>query len=486
MVTKSLLVTAVVVLVAAGAVGAYLAFTPTGPCLPNRASETTTSGLKVSAFGAVTEYALPGSSVWANGIMAAPDGSVWFGEQGVPGVARLVPGSDTLVQYKWACYGAPQNGGPVSDVWNLVSWNGRVWAADGNANRLVGLDPNDGSLTYVNTTSAKFPYLLATAPDGSLWFTSLTSPAMLGRLSPTLGLTVYAVSGLGGEEPIQVQFVNSTYAYMVALNPYADNDSGLYSFDPQVAGGAVAVTKLGAGFQLLFAQALSVGDGRVWIAQHYPSSVVSYDPTTGGWTTYPTSRVSFENTTLPYFIGVQGGMVWFNEHEGNRIAMLNPSSGTLTEYSESDPPAASYNGIQNDLTIATTPAGVWFTSATSNYVGFVNSDLPKNFTISARGADAASVAPGGKVTEGFEVTGSWTVPLSVQVSDSETITAAPENVMLTPSAASIPPSAGIRGPAIFTVSMEVSPSIKPGRYTVAVTVTDGLLSQTAYVFLTVT
>jgi streptogramin lyase len=456
-----------------------------GPCRPDRATQTTTQLGPPSTFGAVTEYNLPGTSPWANGITVAGDGAVWFGEQGLPGVAHLDPRTGILVEYRWPCYPSSKNGGPVSSIWGIAIWNGRVWAADGDSNRLVGLDPGDESTTYLNTSSAKFPYLLAPANDGSLWFTALTSPATLGRLGQDLGVTVYSVAGLGHQEPIQVQLVNSSYAYLVALNPYNSSDSGLYSFNPRPTGSVISASRVGGDFKLLFPQSLSVSGGSVWVAQHLPSNVLGYDVSAGEWTVYPTSTVSYESSTLPYFIQVNGTVVWFNEHYANRMALLDPKAGILTEYSESNPPVSNATHIQNDLTIAATQAGAWFTSTSGNYVGFV-SLKPPNFSISPVGSNRETLPPGGSFRATFRVTGNWSVPLSVRVSDSEVLTSVPKLISITATPSNLPShECGSCTPVDFVVSVNASSSLQPGRYTLAVTVTEGLVYQTAYLFLTV-
>jgi streptogramin lyase len=462
---------------------AVYAFYLRGPCNPTLATQSTYPGLSKRTFGSVTQYELPNSTRYANAITVAGDGSVWFGEQGAPGVGHLVPGSGSLTEYRWPCYPTPKNGGVVASVWGITVWNGKVWAADGDNNRLVGLDPSSGATTYVNTTSAIFPYLLAPSPDGSLWFTALSSPAKLGRLGSDLHLSIYQVPGLGHEYPIQVAFVNSSFGYMVALDPYHANDSGLYSFNPSVTAGGIAVQRVGGSFKLFYPQGLFVSGSTIWVSQHFPSNIVAFDTRSGVWTVYPTSTISYQTTTLPYFVEVSGGNVWFNEHYANRIALLDPAAGTLTEYSESDPAATGASGIQNDLTIATASNGAWFTSTSGNYIGFVDGTSAPDFTMTGVGSNEATLGPSSSATWELRVDGTWSAPLSVQVSDSENYTSIPSLISIQADRSTIPAGSG---PATLTVTVSPKAGILPGRYTVAVTVTGGLLLQTAYLFVTVT
>ena len=475
----------VVVIVVVAGFAVYGLVVLQAPCQPGRSSQSTSTLPGPTVFGPVTEYRLPNGPKWANGVAAAPDGSVWFGEQATPGLAHFDPASRTLTEYTWPCYQTTKTGGPVASIWGVTIWNGRVWAADGDSNRLVGLDPGDGSTVYVNTSSAKFPYLLAQAPEGSLWFSALSSPARLGKLGPDQSLTVYSISGLGSKEPIQIQFANSTVAYLVALNPSNATDSGLYWFNPVGINSTITATRIGGGFSLFYPQALSVSGSSVWVAQHLPSNVLRFDAPSGNWTVYPTSTVSYERYTLPYFIQSQGTRVWFNEHYGNKIAMVDPAQGTLTEYSEANPPISNSSEIQNDLTFAATPTGAWFTSTTADYVGFVNASGP-SFSVAAHGSNRMSLALGGTLNASLTVSGSWRTPLSIRFSDSEELSSVPKLISITTSNSSVPARECGGCSAVGIVLKITAPSsLLPGQYTVAVTVSDGLVDQTAYIFLTV-
>src|ERR1700730_16596617 len=83
-----------------------------------------------TSFGGVTEYALPSPLRDPNAPTVAPDGSVWFAEQSVAGLAHFYPANRTLVEYAWPySYPAPQSSGGIcgekTDVWGVVLWNGK-------------------------------------------------------------------------------------------------------------------------------------------------------------------------------------------------------------------------------------------------------------------------------------------------------------------------------------------------------------------------
>src|SRR5438477_12140965 len=105
-----------------------------------------------TTFGGVSEFALPSPDREANAPTVAPDGSVWFAEQSVAGIAHFYPGNRTLVEYEWP-YSYPEatsSGtlcGDKTYVWGLALWNGKVWASDMTDNQLVALNLSTGQFS---------------------------------------------------------------------------------------------------------------------------------------------------------------------------------------------------------------------------------------------------------------------------------------------------------------------------------------------------
>jgi len=82
----------------------------------------------------------------------------------------------------------------------------------------------------------------------------------------------------------------------------------------------------------------------------------------------------------------------------------------------------------------------------------------------------------------YQVGGKWEKSLRVTVSDSEGYSSVPDLITIRPSITDIPPGAG---PVSLAVNLSLNGDLSPGLHTVAVTVSDGLVSQTAYLFVTV-
>jgi streptogramin lyase len=445
-----------------------------------------------SQFGAVTEYLLPGADRYPNAITNASDGSVWFAEDELPGVGHLFPNNGTVVEYAWPNYPSPKPPDCLFSVTvsGIALWQGRVWGADEYGNAIVGVSPTGGSTVSLNTSAkADYPYWLALGPDGNLWFTSDNTPAELGRIFPNMTMQVINLEGAGQDEPLTLDFVNSTLAYISTVNTsdYAGTPdcicSGhIYSFDPAAVSANMNPSVVGPELNLTLPTGATYLGGGVWVPQHDSSNLMRYDIATGTWTAYPTSTVPYTLVTLPLQTDASDGQVWFNEHYANKIGAIDPSANTLTEYSESNPPASNYSQIQNDVSIDAVAGGAWFTSLTGNYVGFANGNYNPGWRVAVAGADSATVAPGGNASFTVGITGSWPSPLGVSVSDSENLTAVPRLIRIVPSVNPVP-----SGTTAYSLGVEVAVDhrVPPGVYTVVVTLTGSLTQESAYFFVRV-
>ncbi len=495
MASKAALGAIVVIAVVLGASFAYYEFhapPAQAPCQAVKNGTTPHSQTTKVSWGGVTEYGLAGQDRWPGAVTVAPDGSVWFAEQEIPGVAHLFPGNGTVVEYPWPGYHTPQPPDcvPSVSVSGMALWGGRVWAADEFANLLLGVNPADGSVVKINTTGvAEYPYWLAVGPDGALWFTSDNLPARLGRVLPDLTLSVVNLEGLGSDEPLDLDFVNSSLAFISTVNLSTNStthgcvcNGHVYSFDPSRTGPTMTPQVVGGGYELQLPTSAAFSGGRIWVAQHGASSVAAFNFTSGAWTAYPTSLASFLDTTLPLEVQAGDGGVWFNEHYANKVAFLDPGKGVLTEYSESRIPITNYSGIQNDLAIAASDGGAWFTSLSGNYVGFVDGSYDLGFTLAPPAPRPVEIYPGGNVSFTIQVSGKWDSAMSVSVSDSENAQSNPKLISIVPGTTQIPPGTSYT----LAVKVAVSPTPPPsGEYTLAVTVTEGSVQRTAYLFVVV-
>ena len=478
---KGVAVVGVLVVIAVAAFGAYQTFMEPGGCTLHTLSTPSRYQAQKITFGGIAEYCLAGPSRWANAVAVAQDGSVWFGESSVPGVAHLF-GNGTVVEFPWPQgAGRVLNGSYKTGIWGVAIWQGWVWGTDFDGSSIIGVDPATGATRALDLPPSSFPYGLTVGPDDGLWFTTFSKVPYIGRVAPNFSVSLHTLTSPPKQYAFEVQFSPSGLGYYVGLDPFNSTDTGLYSFDPG-SPGRINATLLGAGTTLFQLDSLSVGEGTIWAAQHYTSNIAGYSVAEGGWTFWPTSRVNYSSVTLPYFVRAQGHTVWFNEHYANRVARLDPAAGTLTELSESNPPVADVNDIQNDLTIATAEGGLWFTSATGNYLGFVDGSYSQGFGILPVGGNHITISPGGSSSLDAVLSGSWPKGLHISVSDNENKESTPVLVTIVPEKTGL--SAG-SGPRTLRFDFRAGSSASPGEYIAALTVSDGLVFQSAYVYITV-
>jgi streptogramin lyase len=422
-------------------------------------------------FNGVTKFRLPDDE-FPNGITVALDGSVWFGEQNVPGIGHLFE-NGTLVQYAWPINYSPS----TTAIWGVAQWNGRIWASDALGAQIISLDPTTATVYAIKLSNPNaFPYTLTIGMDNALWFTELYG-SNLGRIDAKCTLKEYPIpSNLGGT-PTQIEFANSTFGYYVDAGNATSGLGQVLSFSTT----QFAPQPLGGNFRPLAASSLTLVPNGLWVAQHATSNLAYYDFNSRAWSQYPTTPVSYIETTLPYFVAANGSFVWFNEHYANRMAVIDTARGLLTEYSLSNPPANKTIQIDNALTFALGKDKVWFTELTANYVGYIDAAYRPTFTISGSREDQSiELKPGGNVTLNFTVSGFSSRPLSFKFADTENFTSQPDRIMMSASVAEIKL---LNNQTTIAITIKTGSTLSPGDYILLVSVTDGSTNRGIYVRL---
>jgi streptogramin lyase len=439
-----------------------------------------------TTFGAITEYPIaPNRS--PTGLTVAPDGSLWFGEWGLPGVAHLLP-NGTLTEYPWPYSFSAANSfcGQKTETWGVALWNGSVWGSDLLYSRLIGVNPSTGQAQKIDLVNGTAPYTLAVSPDNYLWFTASKLGAQIGKVSPTNGTVSYYNLPTGSSwESLYILFQSSTVGYVLALDGYDPILAQVLSFNPTLS--SPTFTPVGDNQTLYAPTSLTLGEGGLWATEHSASAMAFLNFTTGHWTIYPTSTVPYTPWVLTYFDASNGSAVWFNEHYGNRMAVLYDNASQLTEYNVSNPPLYNLttitdptNGI-NMVTMAGAQDGAWFAAA-GGFVGYVNGSYVPPFSISI-GSNSVQVAPGGSAQTTLKLTGETVGSnLSLQFSDNEFNNGTAK--LLTFEAAA--PAASAGGTGTVSLNIAAATDIKPGTYLAAATVTDGSIYRSVYFTVVVT
>ncbi len=472
------------------------------PCGPQSMVQKTNLPPPVQ-FGAVTKYLLPQNRS-PNAITVAPDGSVWFAELGVPGVAHLYQ-NGTLVEYRWPytypASSSSSNGTICSDwtnTWGIAVWDGEVWGTNAATDSIVGLNPSTDSFQTIQVKTGSFPYTLTVGPDNHLWFTQLPFLPEVGRVDPSSHqVSFYPLPNGTNALATSVTFKNATLGYV--LSAFANSSGGeVFSFNPSASNVTFTLVGTaspsagqrsqieGAGNGPSTPTSVAVGEGGIWVTEHSESFMDFYDAKTMQWQPYPTSTVGYVSATLPYFDVSNGTTVWFNEHFANRLAEICCNGTSLTEYSLSDPPASSIGTIDNAETIALASDRVWFTEMTADYVGFVSDSYNPPFSISLASNSTIAMQPGSTAQVQLKLDGTSAAPLSWQFADSEQFTGAPKNITFAGPGQGFSLNGAAQGAVNATVTLSVSQETPPGHYEALITVTDGLIYRSVYLEIVIT
>jgi virginiamycin B lyase len=317
--------------------------------------------ITASAAPPIIEYALPTANAGPQGIVAGPDGNLWFTEFNANKVGRI--STDGVITE----FPIPTlNSGPRGIT---AGPDGNVWFTEYIGNKIGKITPSGVVTEYPIPTANSSPYGIVTGPDGNLWFTESTAPFMVQQFYKIGKITT---SGAVTE----------------------------YSYGPRT-------------FNCFAPTDITVGaDGYLWIGgtcatlQHVSTSGVldfafavngSLDSTTFGiatgpdsniWTTLysanqPLSRLNkfdqAHNDTLytisqpaawPYGItSGPDGKLWFTEANANQIATITVA-GAITEYA-----IPTLNSVPRGVTIGP-DRNVWFTEFAGNKIGKVQLVTP--------------------------------------------------------------------------------------------------------------
>lgn len=125
--------------------------------------------------GSIKEFPIPGNSIpWD--ITLGHDGKLWFADRGTGNVGSITT-SGILKLYR-APVGGGITAGPQRSVW-FIGGNG------------IGRITPAGKITYFALPDPAFE--ITHGSDGNLWFTTTSSPSIIGSMTPSGVVTEYSV-----------------------------------------------------------------------------------------------------------------------------------------------------------------------------------------------------------------------------------------------------------------------------------------------------
>jgi virginiamycin B lyase len=220
------------------------------------------------------------------GLLLAPDGVLWYAGSNAGILGRLDPRTGEILEYRVGQRGGPQ----------LIALSGStIWFTMRDAYAFGRFDTRTGVVRVFQAPERRTPYGVATAPDGTVWMSTMRSYQLL-RIDPrTDSVTTIDLSGPAPESLLQ-----------------------RFRGRPDSARLALSARRRGE------ARRIAVGpDGEVWIGDHQRGLLLRYEPDSG-----TVREFQSLNGTRVYGVGVApSGEVWYNEPEAAAVMLLDPETG---------------------------------------------------------------------------------------------------------------------------------------------------------------
>ena len=259
---------------------------------------------RISVAGVVTEYTVPTASSQPQSINTGPDGALWFTELSGDKIGRITT-AGVITEY------AVPTAGAVPDV-ITTGPDGALWFTEFNKGK-IGRVTTAGVFTEYATSAVNTqPTDITAGPDGALWFTNANT-GTIGRIT-TAGVETEFPTTQSNSKPITITvgadgalwFVESNLGIIGRMT----TAGVLTSYSPALVGGA-SLYDITAG-----------PDGNLWYTVNgsSPQANVIGQITTAGVSTFftiPTPQSKPQViTTGP------DGAIWFTEQNANNIARL--------------------------------------------------------------------------------------------------------------------------------------------------------------------
>jgi virginiamycin B lyase len=303
-----------------------------------------------AAPGTITEFAIPTSGSAPLGIIAGPDGALWFSEATASQIGRVT------TKGKFKEYPTPTSGASPAVLTLTTDPNFPIWFTENAADNLA-LMTLDGSITEVPIPKPRGarPNGIAAGPPGNeaIWFTNYQAGNSIGSINSQGKFSNFSLLGPNANPAVIVSGPDQALWFTEQTHDRIGRISIKGAISEYVIRGSRNSKPYG----------IALGpDQALWFTLS-ASNKIGRIATNGRITLYlvPTPQ------SAPTWIAAgPDNALWFTESAANNIGRIDPSTGVVTEYTV--PTAGSCpTGIA-----AGPDNAMWFTENCGNNIGRIS------------------------------------------------------------------------------------------------------------------
>jgi streptogramin lyase len=264
---------------------------------------------RITPAGVVTEFST-GLTVpaGATDIALGSDNALWFTEQSADKIGRIDPLTGAITEFSSGI----SAGSFVTGI--AAGPDGNLWFTEAFGHR-IGRITTAGVVTEFSAglTAINQPGGIAAGPDGNLWFTDGFG-STIGRITTAGAITLFTAGLSSGAHPGGITRGPDDNMWFTESNKIG-------RIDPSTG----TITEFSLGGIVLGPNDIAAGsDGNLWFTEGTVSHIGRI--TTSGVITHFTSGISAVSGLYAIAPGPDGNL-WFTENAGNRIGRITTTGG---------------------------------------------------------------------------------------------------------------------------------------------------------------
>jgi streptogramin lyase len=332
--------------------------------------------------GQITEFPTVTAAANPEGIVAGPDGNLWYAELNANKIAEVNPATGASTEFTPPTAG----GGPLGVA---LGPDGNIWFTEFFGGKIGEINPVTHAISdFAIPTASSGPVAIVTGPNGNLWFTE-GAANKIAEINPTThAFTEFPVPtatsgpfGIAAGPDGNIWFTEKTASKIGVLNLATATISDFATPTPSATPNAIATGP----------------DGTLWFTEpaNAASRVGLIDPSSHAITEFPTPVAMDDPVVIAP--GPDGNM-WFTEGAG-KIAVINAVTKAITDFpttTASSGPVGISPGADGNM---------WFTEGTASKVGSIGTGAPAALLDAP--ATSAAAQPGNVVPCQNAVWSSW-------------------------------------------------------------------------------